>query len=193
MPFLYDNLTATVAGLTVILILASLQMRMTKSSVTQTGRKAALNQAESFATWLEDDLGRMGRNREEGEVFSMGSRSDEEASPTGAVLRDFTFYSEDDTGTETTVEYTIEEEDSDEQTLYELTRNGGDGQATRLGYFDVRFLDRDAEVISNPEANEGRIQSVRVQFSVVAPFQNDQTDVGEVHRMVVVPYAPAQG
>jgi len=192
MAFLYDNLTATVAGLTVILILASLQMRMTKSSVTQTGRRVAVNQVETFATWLEDDLGRMGRNREEGTVFSIGSRSNQDASPTGKVLDDFTFHFEDDGGAETTVEYVVDERDADDRTLYDLTRNEDDGRATRLGYFDIRFLDRDAEVISTPESNEGRIQSVRVQFSVVVPFQNDQTDVGEVHRMVVVPYAPAR-
>lgn len=188
MPFLYDNLTATVAGLTVILILASLQVRMTKSSATQAGRKAALNQAQTFATWLEDDLGRMGRNREGETVFSIGSRSNQDASPTGKVLDDFTFYFEENDSTE----YALDERDADDRTLYDLTRNGGDGRATRLGYFDIRFLDRDAEVISNPESSEGRIQSVRVQFSVVAPFQNDQTDVGEVHRMVVVPYIPAR-
>ena len=192
MPFLYDNLTATVTGLTVILILASLQLRMTRSSVTQSGRKVALNQAETFATWLEDDLGRMGRNRGDGEVFSVDSRFDQEASPTEKVLQDFTFYFEDENGTETAVEYRVDERNTEERTLYQLTRNGGDGQASRLGYFDIRFLDQDAGVISKPESNEGRIQSVRVQFSVVAPFQNEQTDVGEVHRMVVIPYTPAQ-
>ncbi len=193
MPFLYDNLTATVVGLTVLLILASLQMRMTKSSVTQAGRKAALNQAQTFATWLEDDLGRMGRNRGSGEVFSIGGRSNQDASPTGKVLDDFTFHFEDDSGSETTIEYSIAERETEARTLYDLTRNGGDGRTSRLGYFDIRFLDRNAQVVPNPESNEGRIQSVRVQFSVVAPFQNDQTDVREVHRMVVVPYTPAQG
>lgn len=205
MPFVYDNLIASVIGTTVFLILISIQMRATNANVAQTSRKVALKQAQTLATWLEEDLGQMGRNMDS-TPFMPPERTGEEASPMGETFDPdenpaFEFEYEDENGNPTTVQYSVQESpdspvdvDGGSRTLYELERSGGGGSSATLGYFDIQFLDRNAQfldetaVTNNPDA----IQSIRIHFSVVAPFRNDETTLHEVHRMVVVPYPPAQ-
>ena len=71
MWFLNDNLIASLVSGTVILILFTIQMRATNMSVSESARNQALSQAETFATWLEEDLEAAGRNRGDSEpVFS---------------------------------------------------------------------------------------------------------------------------
>lgn len=205
MAFIYDNLTASVVSGMVILVLFSVQMRATNSSVAQTGRNVALNQARTFATWLEQDLQRMGRNIPEGDkVFTPPSREDMAASATGKTLSTgddvFAFYYRKIPGSsgKTPVTYDIESETrdvgGDPRTLFQLTRQvggGDDGQSPpNLGYFDIQFVDGNAGLV-DPKKNPDRIQAIRVHFSIVPPFQNDETPLDEVHRMVVVPFTPA--
>lgn len=207
---LYDNLVATAVAGTVMLMLVSIQMRATNANVAQTGRYAALNQAQTVATWVEEDLKAMGRNRDEGDpifdIVATGNRVENTNSPTGTVLRTssdpagLTLYYESAAGTDTTLTYELVEADTrtvdgTERTVYQLRRqkngsvSGGSGAV--LGYFDVHFLDRNANRVSNPAANRGAIRAIRAQFSVLPRFQNDETVLSEIHRMVVVPYAPA--
>jgi hypothetical protein len=194
-PFVYDNLIATVVGATVLLILASIQMRATKTSVAQSARSMALKEAETFATWMEQDLEAMGRNLEDDEtVFTVHDRTPDEDSPTG-----YTLFDDEDEGQsdltfsyrETTVEYDVVKEekeiDGKTRTLYQLNRIPDGGSSSILGYFDIRFINGDAQKTTNKD----KIRAIRVHFSVVSPFQNDETAIHEVHRMVVVPYTPA--
>jgi hypothetical protein len=202
MPYLYDNIIASVVGATVFLILASIQMRATGEQVAQTARNTALSQTTSLATWLEEDLEAMGRNREAGQmVFGNISRTGNEASPTGEVLTSLTFRYEDDGGDSTTVAYQVEESESrmvagEERPIYTLNRlqNGSSsgGASTVLGYFDLRFIDGNATRVPNPVANRGEIQALQLHFSVIPSFESDQMVLDEIHRMVVVPYTPAQ-
>jgi hypothetical protein len=202
MAFIYDNLVATLIATTVVLILISVQMRATSANVAQVGRSAALGGGESFATWVEQDLEAMGRHVSVSEtVFSSPVRQANGNSPTGEVLEDLTFYYRTDEGSpKTTITYEVTEVDtqtigSEKRTLYQLSRskNGTDagGSPVTLGYFDVRFLNRTAGVVTNPTANRSKIEALRAHFSVVSPIQNDETKLQEVHRMVVVPYTPA--
>jgi len=187
-----------VIGTTVFLILISIQMRSTNATVAQTARNAALNRAETMATWIEEDLGAMGRNRDDGDPIYQGiSREDDEDSPTGSVLTSITYFYENDAGTadSTEIEYGLDEStrviNGEERTLYSLTRreNGtaDGGTSATLGYFDIQFIDGNA----TPTTDENSIRGIRAQFSVVSPFQNEETTLHEVHRMVVVPYTPA--
>ena len=202
MAFLYDNLVATLIATTVVLVLISVQMRATSANVAQVGRSGALGGAESFATWVEQDLEAMGRHISVSEtVFSSPVRQSDSHSPTGEALESLTFYYRTDEGSpKTTIPYEVTEVDtqtigSEKRTLYQLSRskNGTDvgGSPVRLGYFDVRCLDRTAGVVTNPAANRSKIEALRAHFSVVSPTQNDETKLQEVHRMVVVPYTPA--
>lgn len=202
MAFIYDNLVASLIATTVVLILISVQMRTTNANIAQVGRSGALGGAESFATWIEEDLEAMGQNISESDtVFSDPVRQSEDASPTGAVLKDLTFhYRRSIGGADTTVTYDLAEADTqmvgdEERVLYQLNRskNGSDagGSPVRLGYFDVRFVGPTAGEITNPTANRSKIEALRAHFSVVSPIQNDETTLREVHRMVAVPYTPA--
>jgi len=207
---LYDNLVATAVAGTVMLMLVSIQMRATSANVAQTGRYAALNQARTVATWVEEDLKAMGRNRDEGDsifdIVAASNRVENAHSPTGTVLRSssdpagLTLYYESGAGTDTTLTYELIEADTrtvdgTERTVYRLRRqkNGtvSGGSGAGLGYFDISFLDRNANRVSNPTANRESIRAIRAQFSVLPPVQNDETALSEIHRMVVVPYGPA--
>jgi len=202
MAFLYDNLVATLIATTVVLVLISVQMRATSANVAQVGRNGALGGAESFATWVEQDLEAMGRHISVSEtVFSSPVRQSDSHSPTGEVLEGLTFYYRPDEGaSKTTITYEIAEVDTqtvggEKRTLYQLSRkkdgSTAGGSPVRLGYFDIRFLGRTAGVVTNPTANRSKIESIRAHFSIVSPIQNDETKLQEVHRMVVVPYTPA--
>lgn len=202
MAFLYDNLVAALVGTTVLLILMAIQMRATGEQVAQTARNAALSQTQSLATWLEEDLEAMGRNREAGEmVFTGIERTDNTASPTGEVLTDLTFRYENESGDSTTITYEIQNPETqtiagEERPIYTLERrmDGGasDGTSASLGYLDLQFIDRNATPVSDPTDNRGEIQALRVHFSVVPSYSSDRTILDEIHRMVVVPYTPAQ-
>lgn len=203
MAFLYDNLIATAVSMTVLLLLVTIQLRATRSSTAQTARQAALGHAQTLATWMEEDLESMGRNVD-GVPFEDPTASPPryatEDSPTGATLAELTFFLRTLAGDTTTVRYSVQETDSatikgKQRPVYELTRwqDGTEdgGSAGDLGYFDVQFLDRDAARVPDPVNNTGEIRAIRVHFSVVLFAQNREVTIAEVHRMIVIPYAPA--
>ena len=199
MGFLTDNLIASLVSGTVILILFTIQMRATNTSVSESARNQALSQAETFATWLEEDLEAAGRNRDDSEpVFSYDGWYDNSQSPTDSTLEGLTFYYRDvEGGATTTINYEIEDRTrtvaGTTRTVYRLTRqeNGSeDGQSpSSLGYFDLRFVGKNGR----PTTTRDSIRGIRVQYSVLTPFRTEQSTLTEAHRMVVVPYAPAQG
>lgn len=208
MQFLYDNLIATVVSMTVLLVLVSIQMRATRTSVSQTARHAAVSEAKTLAEWLEEDVEAMGRNLEDGEVVfedptSSPTKYTNDDSPTGSTLAELTYYyRENEGGSKTTVRYSVTEADTqsvngEDRTLYELERTTDGsvdgGSPASLGYFDVEFIGRNAGTVTDPVNNQDEIRSVRVLFSVVVPFQGDEGAFQEFHRMIVVPYIPAHG
>ncbi|WP_103030406.1 hypothetical protein [Salinibacter altiplanensis] len=196
MQFLYDNLTATVVALMTTLILLSIQSRATQNSVAEVSRNRMGELTQTFSSWLEEDIQRMGENFEEGERTPFES-------PTGSdITTQFTFYRDSTTASGSDQEYRIATRykvspkgtrmvDGTEKTLYELTRKKrrkemGTGSwsswsdvkgvsPSSLGYFKISLLDKDANPVANPAANEEQVHSVRVRFSVVSPFQNAQT------------------
>lgn len=202
MAFLYDNISAIVVTTTVVLILASLQLRAMRLNTAATSRESALTQSEQIATWLEEDLEAMGRHMApEDTVFGGLNSVAEDASPTDSVLTDLSFvYRDSPSGALQTVEYDVSTAGTEmvagqERTLYELSRTKNGASAGRtpgmLGYFEVEFLDRTAAAVHKPVANKEQIEAVRVHFSVVLPFRNDKTQLEEDHRMVAFPYTPA--
>lgn len=205
MPFLYDNLIATAVSMTVLLLLVTIQMRATRSSTAQTARQVAVSHAETMASWLEEDLESMGRNFD-GTPFedpsTSPSRHVTEDSPTGETLAELSFFRRSMAGDTTKVQYIVTETDSvtvkgKRRPVYGVRRlnNGVDdgGSAGDLGYFDIRFVGRNANAISDPINNTEDIRAIRVRFSVVLFAQNREVTITEVHRMIVVPYAPALG
>ncbi|PSQ81178.1 MAG: hypothetical protein BRD41_03355 [Bacteroidetes bacterium QS_1_63_11] len=210
MQFLFDNLTATVIAMTVLLILASMQMRATRQQVAQTSQDIVQRQAGQLTTWLEKDLGQIGKNMSDDETAF------EEPVDSGQkwLTEKFVFEHEeiDSTGTVDTVRvrYLIESTGSSREIdmggttksveLYQLTREkkvvgetgwqAKGGSIPALEYFDVDLLDRNAEPVSDPVSNEDDVRSVRVRFSLVAPYQNEELAVPVSRTNVVIARYP---
>jgi hypothetical protein len=213
MPFLFDNLTATVIAMTVLLILASMQMRATQQRVAQASRDVAQSQAAQLTSWLEEDLGRIGKNMSGDEIaFEAPVDSDqkwlteefvfeyEEFSSTGAIDTVRVRYRVESTGSSREIYFGDSTETVD---LYRLTREKkvvGEtgwqekgGSVPALEYFDVDLLDRNAEPVSNPVSNENAVRSVRVRFSLVAPYQNEELALPASRTNVVIARYPLAG
>lgn len=206
MAFIYDNLIATVIAMTVLLILASIQMDATSRSVANSSRNMAITQAETFGTWMEDELSKVGRNLDEGtSSISTLETEQNDQSPAGIVTTEFVFryatfeegsrtvnevsYRLCDTGTDRTVHTRTGLVSKD---LYQLRREGncsGAGSSegaspAALGYFHVQRLKANLQPASTPDET----QLLRVKYSVIAPFQGEGTVLQEVHRSVVAPF-----
>ena len=207
MQFLFDNLTATVIAMTVLLILASMQMRATRQQVAQTSQNIVQRQAGQLTTWLEEDLGRIGRNMSDDEVaFEKLEDSDQQK----WITEEFVFEHEETDGTVVRVRYLVESTGSSREIdmggttksveLYQLTREkkvvgetgwqAKGGSIPALEYFDVDLLDRNAEPVSDPVSNEDDVRSVRVRFSLVAPYQNEELAVPASRTNVVIARYP---
>lgn len=202
MQFLYDNLTATVIATMTALILLSIQSRATQNSVAELSRNRMGELTQTFTSWLERDIERMGENFEEGERAPFERPVYTEGSGGTDVTTQFTFYRDSTTSSDDDKEYRIATRyavsqkgtrtvDGSEKPVYKLTRKTrrkemGTGSwsswsaekgvsPSALGYFQIDLLDKDADPVPNPSANEDQVHSVRVRFSVVSAFQNAQT------------------
>jgi len=202
MQFLYDNLTATVIALMTTLILLSIQGRATQNSVAETSRNRMEELTQTFATWLEKDVERMGENLDEGERVPFDDPVYTEGDGGTDITTEFTFYRDSTTASDDEQQYRIATRyqvsesgtrmvDGEEKTLYQLTRtkrrkelDGGSWSTwssaqgvspPALGYFKIDMLNQDATPVSNPDGNEAQVHSIRIRFSVVSPYQNEQT------------------
>lgn len=201
MPFIYDNLIATVISMTVLLILASIQTEATQINTVRTSRNAVKGQAQHLATWMEEDLADMGKNMKLGAAAFESPVDSTQWHTTrfifkrdsllagGGTVRVKTRYDLEKTGTCTV--------DGNTETRFEVQRSrkvGSDpwassGQSTaNLEYFEVNMLGKDGGPVTNPKANRDEVESIRVRFSVIAPFQNEETLLHRVHRSTAVPY-----
>ncbi len=203
MIFIYDNLTATIIAMSVFLLLVTIQFRTTQTNIAQTSRNIVKEQAQGFATWLEDDLEKMGQNIGPGSAPPYNVAFDDPTDSSGVTV-DFTFYQDSIVSTSSTMrvatQYRVKKTgtrvvEADTVDLYQLTRYRQEGASASwvedgrsidaLGYFDVDMLNRDAQPIINPrsaaQTDQDTVRSTRVRFSVVAPFQNEKTSLRVVH------------
>lgn len=185
MPFIYDNLIATLISTTVFLILISIQMRATQINTARTSRNIANTQAQNLATWLEEDLSRIGQNMSPDET-----PYDEPTKLDGSQWHtEFSFDYVDASGTQN-VQYDLEKTgetrviDGEEKDLFELKRAPGGASASNLEYFRIDLLNEDG----NPASTPGDVEFVRARFSVIAPFQTEETFPKRVRRSIAVPY-----
>lgn len=158
-------------------------------------------QAQTLSTWVEEDLGKMGRNMSRSEVAFENPKDSTDWHTTklkfyhdslktgGGTIRVRTRYTLNKTGTRD-VNGTTED-------LFRMTRERkvGSGSwktdgrsSSSLGYFEVNMLDANGNPVSNPMANDEDVESIRVRFSVIAPFQSEETVLRRAYRSVVVPY-----
>ena len=213
MPFIFDNLTASVIAATVVLILSSIQMRATQQRVAQTSQRIVQQRSRVATEWLEEDLERIGQNMtssqdalEEPEPYhdpENNSDSEEWLTEKFVFRRNSVVTGGDIRRIE--VRYKVESQgtmsvEGEETHIYRLVRewrrkklDGGSwskwaqsGEIESLEYFDVDLLDRNAQVTTTLS----QVQSVRIRFSVVAPFQNEEMAFPASRTNVVVARFP---
>ena len=212
MPLIFDNLTASVIAATVVLILSSIQMRTTQQRVAQTSQRIVQQRSRVATEWLEEDLERIGQNMtsgqdalEEPEPYHDDPENDSEEWLTEKFVfrRDSVATGEGIWRIE--VRYKVESQgtmsvEGEETPIYRLVRkrrqkelDGGSwsdwaqrGKIESLEYFDVDLLGRNAQVTTTLS----QVQSVRIRFSVVAPFQNEEMAFPASRTNVVVARFP---
>ncbi|NBB87091.1 MAG: hypothetical protein GVY12_12865 [Bacteroidetes bacterium] len=203
MIFLYDNLTATVIGAMVLLIVLASTQRLNEVMVERTATYTVKSQAQQMATWLEDDLLFMGRNmsRDELAITALDTNA-------VGITTDFTFVYDslqvvvDDIDTlQVQVRYelaevgtrTLGKGTSSERVLpvYAMQRyrtvgaepEQRDGQSNDLlSYLRIDLLDRDTKPIEDPFAVDPRdVRNTRLRFAMVTPYESDRTFLREVY------------
>lgn len=197
MHFIYDNLTATIIALTTTLMLFSIQSQATQSNAARTARNITKQRAQTFASWLEKDLGRMGANIDQEERVPFDDPETSQMEGGVRLTEQFTFYRDeigsDDEETRVATRYRIEKTKDKPKDLYQLTRmtkEEGESWADAevegmssptLGYFQVDMLDKDAEPVPSPNSSFDEVRTIRVRFSVLPPFDNEEIILGATH------------
>ena len=206
MPFIYDNLIATLISMTVLLILASIQTQATQTNTARTSRNTVKAQAQQMATWMEEDLAEIGKNMNATEAAFENPQDStdwhttqltfkyESLLASGGTERVKVRYELEKTGTRTV--------DGTDEILFEVQRSQkvGDDPWTSEGqspgsleYFEVNILNKDGTPVTNPpKTNRDKVESFRIRFSVIAPFQSESTFPRRVRRSIVVPYRLAR-
>jgi hypothetical protein len=193
MPFIYDNLIASVISMTVFLILVSIQADATQGNTARTSRNVAKGQAQSFITWLEEDLAKMGKNMNAG---AAAYESPEDSTQWHTETFEFSFLNS--SGDTVRTKYDLRQVgtrtvDGESEKIFRVKRSrkvGGGSWVSRgespasLEYFKVEMLDEDAD----PAGSPSDVQFIKVRFAVAAPFQSESTLLRRVHRSAVVPY-----
>jgi hypothetical protein len=211
---IYDNLISTVIAMTVILVLASMQLRATKQQVATTAHYVMKQRTTQLSSWLQEDLGKIGKNVK-GDSVSVDTLIVPDDDSTAAWRTKRFVFERDSVETDGNrvtikVRYDIEKTGTqmvggEERDVFQLVRGrkvGSDpweadgGSAATLEYFDVDLLNKDAVRVENPEqhleAVPDTVRSVRVRFSVLSPFQNTQLPVPASRtNTVVAQYLPA--
>jgi hypothetical protein len=199
--------------MTVILVLASMQLRATKQQVATTAHYVMKQRTTQLSSWLQEDLGKIGKNVK-GDSVSVDTLIVPNDDSTAAWRTKRFVFERDSVETDGNrvtikVRYDIKTETQmvggEERDVFQLTRErkvgsnsweSAGGSAAALEYFDVDLLNKDAVRVENPEqhleAVPDTVRSVRVRFSVLSPFQNTQLPVPASRtNTVVAQYLPA--
>ena len=179
-------------------MLLGIQSRATQSNVAQTARNITKLKAQTFASWLEKDLGRMGANMGQDERIPFEDPESSEIEGGVRLTEEFTYYRDEvdskNSQTRLITRYTVDQVEEEPKALYQLTRKtkekgvgswsdaGVEGKSSpTLGYFQLDMLDEDGDLVASPTSNFDQVRSIRVRFSVLPPFQNEETILHATH------------
>ncbi|WP_456424703.1 hypothetical protein [Rhodocaloribacter sp.] len=201
MIILFDNMSAALVGATVMLMLLSLQLKLSGMNLEQTSTYMVKNQASDLATWMEEDLLKLGENIDKTKEVPFTNPID-----SAGVTIDYTF-SRDSLDLSVTPPDTIRIDtryrlnktgtrivDHEVIDVFRLVRSvrydGGvwqnaGGSSSLIGFFKIEMLDRDAAPIADPvataTADPTAIHNTRIRFSMVTPFETETTAVRKVY------------
>lgn len=198
MTFILDHLNALIIGATAALMLAGLMLRMGEVNVEQVANYHVKTQSADLATWLEDDLLRLGDNME-------GQIGFTDPVDSAGITREFVFYwdsvntaaSPIDT-IRMSVKYALNPTgyrvmDGDSIAVYRLQRHvredagawvASGGSSNLLSSFRIEMLNRDAQKITSPvtvaTASPDSVRNTRVRFSMATPFDTQSSTIRQV-------------
>ncbi|CAM3314788.1 hypothetical protein [Rhodothermus bifroesti] len=188
MWFIFDNLNALIVGGMLFLMMLTVQQRLAEINLEQTVNYMVKRQAGDLATWLEDDLLRLGR----GVDWSSETPFENPVDSAGVTVRFVFFHDSTDAAGNALrvyVRYRLQAAGhrvirNDSVSVYRLQREEcigsscptGPWQASGespglLSYFKIDLLDRDARPIADPKNNAALVQNTRVRFTMAAPFE----------------------
>ena len=201
MILLFDNIGASIIGATVMLMLLSLNLRMVDINMESTSTYMVKNQANDLATWMEEDLLKLGDNIDRTLEVPFLNPTD-----SGGVTTQFTFYRD---SIDTTVDpqdtiriatrFTLNQTgvrlvNDDTIEVYRIVRdqqwNGGawfhtGSSSPMLSFMQIDVLDGDANALADPvnaaTINPDSVQNTRISFSMVTPFETDRTLLRQVY------------
>ena len=195
MIFLFDHLAATIIGATAIFILAALMLRVGEVNVEQVANYHVKTQAADFATWLEDDLLTMGKNR----PYDLTNPPFENPVDSSGFTTNFVFYWDSVTTSPVdTIRYSIRYElekrgtrvvGSDTISVFRLARyqreDAGSwvqsgSSSDLLSSFRIQMLNRDAVPLSDPKSDYDEVWNTRVRFSMATPFDTQNSTIRQV-------------
>ena len=213
MTLIYDNLISAVVAMTVTLILASVQLRATHHRMAARAQYVMTERVTGLSSWLQRDLERIGENKTGGSVpidtLILPSNDStaqwltdrfvferDSITPSGSPVPVKIRYDIQNMGSRT-----VQGETTDEYRFQRKRKVGANawesagGSTAPLGYFDVDLLNKNAEPVENPEihlqTHPDTVRSVRVRFSVLPPFDNNQLSVGTSHTNAVIARYPS--
>jgi len=190
MQLIFDHIIATMIGVTVIMALLTLQLRVQQAGVEQVSAHSAKTKSLSLGQWLEDDITSLGANfgrnllRFDNPVYDEAGNTthwafySDSLSDAGTIERHITRYRLAEVGSII--------QDGSERPLYQMTRetavsaviNGAaqpisaaqwaaDGQSvTTLSKFRISLVDRGG----NTTTDVPLADYIRVEFSMVPEF-----------------------
>lgn len=184
MFFIYDNLSATVIGLTIISILMVMQVRLQRATYNRTIVYAAKTQAIDLGEWVQRDLALLGEDKTyvvpspdtSGNTVSFTFRRKMSASASTPSVVNYTLTP----GATVVIE-------GQAVRLYQLTRRVdgtvvGQSQPT-LTRFRLFFLDENAAEV----ATAAQARLLRIQFSTAMPMETDGQYLRETYWGTIVP------
>ncbi len=194
MWFIFDNLNALIVGGMLFLMLLGIQQRVAEMNLEQTVNYIVKRQAGDLATWLEDDLLKLGRNVD----WESETPFENPVDSAGVTVRFVFFHDSTDAGGNAVrvyVRYRLTPAGeriirNDTIPVYRLYReecvgsgcpSGGwkasGGGPGLLSYFKIDLLDQDAQPVPDPATNADQVQNTRVRFTMAAPFEVARSQV----------------
>ena len=197
MIVLFDNLTATLIGGVILLILVAMQVRLNTANVEQTALTIAKGQALDFGDWIQEDLGNAGSGVAVNQEFIENVEVDPETGNTTRV----SFYRKvnPSDASPTMITYELIDGqtvtvDGEEVQLYQLQRCEGastcpvasaslNGQsAPALSYFNIDFLDDSGWMAGTTGA-----QYIRIRFAMASVLSDNNIHLREAQWGTVLP------
>ncbi|GIV62627.1 MAG: hypothetical protein KatS3mg044_1493 [Rhodothermaceae bacterium] len=201
MHLIFDHLSAAIVGATVMLMLLSLQLRLTSMNVEQVSTYMVKNQASSLATWLEEDLLQLGENIDKTKEIPFTNPVDSAGMTVSFTFSrdsiDISVVPPDTFKIDTRLE--LKQTGShvskgDTLNVFRLVRstriNGGawtesGSSSPLLGFFKVDLLDANAQPLADPvaaaTANPDAVRNTRIKFFMVTPFETATSAIRRVY------------